>query len=191
MISAAPRLMIGSCSSTGRNSTKLKASGLYHTDSGGARQRAVPDPSGAYNIWVMAVATDRPSGPPKPPLWRRRWFRRVLISIGGLTLLFLLVVGVAALPALGHRARDPPAHPGHQDLRRQRRGDHRAACGAAHPGAPGPDPSVAARRDPGDGRSSLLFALGDRSDRSGAGDRPELPARADRRGREHHHPAAH
>src|SRR5499427_8431496 len=109
MISAAPRRMIGSCSSTGRNSTRLKASGLYHTDSGGARQRAVPDPSGAYNVWVMVVATDRPSGPPKPPLWRRRWFRRVLISFGGLTLLFLFVVGVAALWAFTILPRSLPS----------------------------------------------------------------------------------
>src|SRR5499425_1152216 len=109
MISAAPRLMIGSCSSTGRNSTRLKASGLYHTDSGGARQRAVPDPSGAYNVWVMAVATDRSSGPPKPPLWRRRWFRRVLVGIGGLTLLGLLVVGIAALWAFTILPRSLPS----------------------------------------------------------------------------------
>src|SRR5262245_7296541 len=106
MMSAAPRLMIGSCSSTGRNSTRLKASALYHTDSGGARQRAVPDPSGAYNVWVMAVATDRP---PKPPLWRRRWFRRVLIGIGGLTLLGLLVVGVAAIWAFTILPRSLPS----------------------------------------------------------------------------------
>ena len=57
----------------------------------------------------MAVATDRPSGPPKPPLWRRRWFRRVLIGIGGLTLLGLLVVGVAALWAFTILPRSLPS----------------------------------------------------------------------------------
>ena len=48
----------------------------------------------------MAVATDRSSGPSKPPLWRRRWFRRVLIGLGGLTLLGLLVVGVMVVAAV-------------------------------------------------------------------------------------------
>ena len=57
----------------------------------------------------MAVATDRPSGPAKPPLWRRRWFRRVLIGIGGLTVLFLLVVGVAALWAFTILPRSLPS----------------------------------------------------------------------------------
>ena len=57
----------------------------------------------------MAVATDRSSGPPKPPLWRRRWFRRVLIGIGGLTLLGLLVVGAAALWAFTILPRSLPS----------------------------------------------------------------------------------
>jgi penicillin-binding protein 1A len=54
----------------------------------------------------MAVATDRP---PKPPLWRRRWFRRVLIGIGGLTLLGLLVVGIAVLWAFTILPRSLPS----------------------------------------------------------------------------------
>ena len=54
----------------------------------------------------MAVATGRP---PKPPLWRRRWFRRVLIGIGGLTLLGLLVVGAAALWAFTILPRSLPS----------------------------------------------------------------------------------
>jgi len=57
----------------------------------------------------MAVAMDRPSGPPKPPLWRRRWFRRVLIGLGGLTLLGLLVVGAAALWAFTILPRSLPS----------------------------------------------------------------------------------
>jgi penicillin-binding protein 1A len=87
----------------------LKASALYHTDSRGARQRTVPGASGAYNGRVMAVAMDRSSGPPKPPLWRRRWFRRVLIGIGGLTLLGVLVVGAAALWAFTILPRSLPS----------------------------------------------------------------------------------
>jgi penicillin-binding protein 1A len=54
----------------------------------------------------MAVATDRP---PKPPLWRRRWFRRVLIGIGSLTLLGLLVVGIAVLWAFTILPRSLPS----------------------------------------------------------------------------------
>jgi penicillin-binding protein 1A len=57
----------------------------------------------------MAVAMDRSSGPPKPPLWRRRWFRRVLIGIGGLTLLAVLVVGAAALWAFTILPRSLPS----------------------------------------------------------------------------------
>jgi 1A family penicillin-binding protein len=57
----------------------------------------------------MAVAMDRSSGPPKPPLWRRRWFRRVLIGIGGLTLLGVLVVGAAALWAFTILPRSLPS----------------------------------------------------------------------------------
>ena len=57
----------------------------------------------------MAVATDRSSGPSKPPLWRRRWFRRVLIGLGGLTLLVLLVVGSAALWAFTILPRSLPS----------------------------------------------------------------------------------
>jgi penicillin-binding protein 1A len=87
----------------------LKASALYHTDSRGARQRTVPRASVAYNGRVMAVAMDRSSGPPKPPLWRRRWFRRVLIGIGGLTLLGVLVVGAAALWAFTILPRSLPS----------------------------------------------------------------------------------
>jgi penicillin-binding protein 1A len=57
----------------------------------------------------MAVATDRSSGPPKPPLWRRRWFRRILVGIGSLTLLGLLVVGSAALWAFTILPRSLPS----------------------------------------------------------------------------------
>jgi penicillin-binding protein 1A len=57
----------------------------------------------------MAVATDRSSGPPKPPLWRRRWFRRILAGIGSLTLLGLLVVGSAALWAFTILPRSLPS----------------------------------------------------------------------------------
>jgi len=57
----------------------------------------------------MAVATDRSPGPPKPPLWRRRWFRRVLIGLGGLTVLGLVVVGVAALWAFTILPRSLPS----------------------------------------------------------------------------------
>src|SRR5206468_3175717 len=57
----------------------------------------------------MAVVKDRSSGPPKPPLWRRRWFRRVLIGIGGLTLLGLLVAGIAALWAFTILPRSLPS----------------------------------------------------------------------------------
>jgi len=57
----------------------------------------------------MAVATDRSPGPPKPPLWRRRWFRRVLIGLGGLTVLGLLVVGIAALWAFTILPRSLPS----------------------------------------------------------------------------------
>jgi penicillin-binding protein 1A len=52
---------------------------------------------------------DRSPGPPKLPLWRRRWFRRVLIGLGGLTLLGLLVVGVAALWAFTILPRSLPS----------------------------------------------------------------------------------
>src|SRR5438094_9516737 len=109
MMSAAPRRIMRSCSSTGRNSWRLKAPALYHTDSGGARQRAVGDVFEPYNVRVMAVATDRSPGPPKPRLWRRRWFRRVLIGLGGLTVLGLLVVGVAALWAFTILPRSLPS----------------------------------------------------------------------------------
>jgi len=57
----------------------------------------------------MAVVKERSSGPPKPPLWRRRWFRRVLIGVGGLTLLGLLVVGIAALWAFTILPRSLPS----------------------------------------------------------------------------------
>ena len=60
-------------------------------------------------VRVMAVAMHRSSGPPKPPLWRRRWFRRVLIGIGGLTLLGVLVVGAAALWAFTILPRSLPS----------------------------------------------------------------------------------
>src|SRR5499426_1653665 len=109
MMSAAPRLMIGSCSSTGRNSTRLKASGLYHTDSGGARQRAVPAGCARYNNGVMALRKDGASSPPKRPLWRRRWFRGTLIGVGAVTLLFVIVVGVAALWAFTILPRSLPS----------------------------------------------------------------------------------
>src|SRR6266540_3306835 len=45
----------------------------------------------------MASAADRSTIPPKLPLWRRRWLRRVLVAVGALTLLGLTAVGVAAL----------------------------------------------------------------------------------------------
>jgi penicillin-binding protein 1A len=57
----------------------------------------------------MAVASDRSSGPSKPPLWRRRWFRWILIGLGGLTLLLLLVVGGAALWAFTILPRSLPS----------------------------------------------------------------------------------
>jgi len=57
----------------------------------------------------MAAASDRSSGSFKPPLWRRRWFRRVLAGIGGLTLLFVLVAGAAALWAFTILPRSLPS----------------------------------------------------------------------------------
>src|SRR5207302_10075906 len=48
-------------------------------------------------------------GPPKPPLWRRRWFRKVLIGLGGLTVLGLLVAGIAALWAFTILPRSLPS----------------------------------------------------------------------------------
>jgi len=57
----------------------------------------------------MAGASDRSSGPSKPPLWRRRWFRRVLIGIGGLTLVFMLIAGAAALWAFTILPRSLPS----------------------------------------------------------------------------------
>src|SRR5438067_8961123 len=109
MMSAAPRRIIRSCSSTGRNSRRLKAPALYHTDSGGARQRAVGDVFEPYNIRRLVVATDCSPGLPNPPLWRRRWFRKVLIGLGGLTVLGLLVAGVAALWAFTILPRSLPS----------------------------------------------------------------------------------
>jgi penicillin-binding protein 1A len=57
----------------------------------------------------MAVRKDDPSSPPKRPLWRRRWFRRALIGVGALTLLFVIVVGVAALWAFTILPRSLPS----------------------------------------------------------------------------------
>ena len=57
----------------------------------------------------MAGASDRSSSPSKLPLWRRRWFRRVLIGIGGLTLVFMLIVGAAALWAFTILPRSLPS----------------------------------------------------------------------------------
>src|SRR5215469_10918221 len=57
----------------------------------------------------MAGASDRSSSPSKLPLWRRRWLRRVLIGIGGLTLVFLLIVGAAALWAFTILPRSLPS----------------------------------------------------------------------------------
>src|SRR5881409_1578601 len=45
----------------------------------------------------MASAADRSTSPPKLPLWRRRWLRRVLIAVGAVSLLVLAAVAVAAL----------------------------------------------------------------------------------------------
>src|SRR2546428_3344873 len=57
----------------------------------------------------MASAADRSTSPPKLPLWRRRWLRRVLIGIGGVRLLGLLVVGLAALWAFTILPRSLPS----------------------------------------------------------------------------------
>ncbi|PYM71777.1 MAG: penicillin-binding protein [Candidatus Rokuibacteriota bacterium] len=108
MTSAAPRLMIRSCSSTGGNSRRLTAPALYHTDFGGARH-ARPAGVSRYNVGMMAFRTDDATSPPKRPLWRRRWFRRTLIGVGALTLLFVIVVGVAALWAFTILPRSLPS----------------------------------------------------------------------------------
>jgi penicillin-binding protein 1A len=57
----------------------------------------------------MAVRKDDASSPLKRPLWRRRWFRRALIGVGALTLLFVIVVGVAALWAFTILPRSLPS----------------------------------------------------------------------------------
>src|SRR5713101_2105408 len=57
----------------------------------------------------MASAADRSTSPPKLPLWRRRWLRRVLIAVGALTLLGLTAVGVAALWAFTILPRSLPS----------------------------------------------------------------------------------
>src|SRR5882724_1172126 len=57
----------------------------------------------------MASAADRSTRPPKLPLWRRRWLRRMLIALGGLTVLGLLVVGIAALWAFTILPRSLPS----------------------------------------------------------------------------------
>src|SRR5258705_350730 len=108
MMSAAPRLMIRSCSSTGGNSRRLTAPALYHTDFGGARH-ARPAGVARYNVGVMALRKDDATSPPKRPLWRRRWFRRTLIGVGALALLFVIVVGVAALWAFTILPRSLPS----------------------------------------------------------------------------------
>src|SRR6267378_4448055 len=108
MMSAAPRLMIRSCSSTGGNSRRLTAPALYHTDFGGARH-ARPAGVARYNVGMMALRKDDATSPPKRPLWRRRWFQRTLIGVGALTLLFVMVVGVAALWAFTILPRSLPS----------------------------------------------------------------------------------
>jgi 1A family penicillin-binding protein len=57
----------------------------------------------------MALRKDDASSPPKRPLWRRRWFRGTLIGVGALTLLFVIVVGVAALWAFTILPRSLPS----------------------------------------------------------------------------------
>jgi penicillin-binding protein 1A len=57
----------------------------------------------------MASAADRSTRPPKLPLWRRRWLRRVLVAVGALTLLGLTAVGVAALWAFTILPRSLPS----------------------------------------------------------------------------------
>ena len=57
----------------------------------------------------MALRKDNASSPPKLPLWRRRWFRRTLIGVGALTLLFVIVVGAAALWAFTILPRSLPS----------------------------------------------------------------------------------
>src|SRR5213593_3798750 len=57
----------------------------------------------------MASAADRSTSPPKLPLWRRRWLRRVLIAVGALTLLGLTAVGIAALWAFTILPRSLPS----------------------------------------------------------------------------------
>src|SRR5258705_12253942 len=57
----------------------------------------------------MASAADRSTRPPKLPLWRRRWLRRMLIAVGALALLGLMVVGVAALWAFTILPRSLPS----------------------------------------------------------------------------------
>jgi len=57
----------------------------------------------------MALRKDDVTSPPKRPLWRRRWFRRTLIGVGALTLLFVIVVGVAALWAFTILPRSLPS----------------------------------------------------------------------------------
>src|SRR5262249_48617634 len=115
MMSAAPRLMIRSCSSTGGNSRRLKAPALYHTDFEGARH-VRPAGCARYNNGVMALRKDGASSPPKRPLWRRRWFRGTLIGVGALTLLFVIVVGVAAPGAVTILPRSLPPGTGLETL---------------------------------------------------------------------------
>ena len=67
---------------------------------------------------------------------------------------------------------------------------HRVPRRAPHLRAPRPDPQGAARRDHRHRGRALLLPLGRRSDGHRARGLPELPARAHRRGRQHHHPAA-
>jgi membrane peptidoglycan carboxypeptidase len=57
----------------------------------------------------MAPRKDNAASPPKRPLWRRRWFRRTLIGVGALTLLGIIVVGVAALWAFTILPRSLPS----------------------------------------------------------------------------------
>ena len=105
---------------------------------------------------------------------RRRWLRRLLIVAGIGSLLVGTGVAVAALWAFTILPRSLPSvtaletfQPlvGHQDLRRQRRADHRAPRRAADLRAPRPHPPGAARRDHRHRGPALLLPLGRRPDR--------------------------
>src|SRR2546426_848925 len=108
MISAAPRRMTWSCSSTGGNSTRLKPPALYHTDSEGARRREVWRDARRI-IARMATPKDRSAPSPKRRLRSRPWLRRALIAVGAMTLLAAGAVGLAALWAFTILPRSLPS----------------------------------------------------------------------------------